>query len=299
MRLVLVSLALLLALPPVAGLGVLPPDPPSRTAPGLATVVFRIPVRYEADVLHVSTPGDPVGAAGLAPAGGTPANWTPLAADPRLETPPQNASCWRGYCGLAHVVVRLAAPNHDGTTHLRVALAANGTQVTVPLPVTADERRPRAHPGAETVRIEVPRARGLEAVRLRSPNGSWAAAGADDGFRVSTDRLPHGTPLTPTLVLRNGTTVAGDPVRLPEEPGRDPGAGPEPESTGNRTPANATDPPTETDANATGDDPGSGQDDGPGAEGPLAPARGGDDRRLPAHAGLAVAALAAAARATL
>lgn len=293
------TLAVLVALPPAAALGVLPPEPPSRTAPGLSTVVFRVPVRYEATTLHVSAAGDPVGAAGLAPADGAPTDWTPLSADPTLDLPPAGETCWRGYCGLAHAVVRLVAPNHDGTTRVPLHLEADGTRISVPLPVTTTPRHPEAHPGPEAVRVETPHRRTLEAVELRSADASWTAEPVDEAFQVPTHRLPREIPLTPTLVLRNGTTVTGPPVQLPAQPGSPAGPQPGPDDAGNGTPADGTAPdgpgppePVPPNETHTTDGPG-------GPEPPRAPARVDDARLLPTAAGLAVAALAAATRPTL
>lgn len=303
MRTVPALLVLLAVLPSATALGVLPPEPPSRTAPGLSTVVFRLPVRYDASQLEVSAAGDPVGAAGLARPGGTPDDWTPLSADPTLDLPPPNASCWHGYCGMAHVVVRLLAPSHEGSTRVPILLEADGTRVGVPLRLTTDARRPRAEVGSQAVHVETPHARTLEAVHLRSPEGNWTARPDGGAFTVPRDRLPAGTPVRPVLVLRNGTTVAGLPVQVPADSptGSSPG-GPGPDDAGNRSSANRTAGPADPDATpADGSaavEPGAGGP-GPPPDPPPAPARADGTRTLPGPSLLVVAALAAAARATL
>lgn len=301
MRAVPVLLVLLAGLPSAAGLGALPPEPPSRTAPGLSTVVFRLPVRYDAAQLEVSAAGDPVGAAGLARPGATPDDWTPLSADPSLDLPPANRTCWHGYCGMAHVVVRLLTPSYDGSTRVPIALEADGARIQVPLRLTTDARRPHAEVGTQEVQVETPHARTLEAVHLRSPDGNWTARPDGGAFSVPRARLPGEIPVRPVLVLRNGTTVAGLPVLIPADPptGASP-SGPKPPDAGNRTSGNRTAGPDDPDATpANGSTALDAGGPGPPPDPPPAPARADGTRTLPGSSLLVVATLAAAARATL
>lgn len=291
----LLALAVPLILPSAAALGILPPEPRSAQAPGLSEVTFRVPVRTGAEVVGVEAAGDPVGAAALAPVDGPPRGWTPLAAEPRLDVPPDRDRCWRGYCDVHEVVVRLLAPNADGETRVPVALAAGGARVLVPLHLETTRRAPHANVTAEAVRVEVPHARTLQGVHLASPNGSWAAGGPDGTFRVPRDRLPAGEPLTPTLTLRNGTAVRGPPVTLPADPA--PGeAGAD--AQGNASGGTGS-------GGSPGSDPSSGSSSAGNASGdprppPTAPPRASDGGRdVPTLGGPVLAALAVAARATL
>lgn len=291
-RLVALAVAAVLVAPSAAALGVLPPDPPRREAEGLETARFRIPVRTEARNLAVRTPGNPVGAVGLAPPNGTPVTWHPLGGPSRLDVPPPNRSCWHGYCGVHHVAVKVLAPNVDGAATVPLVLAANGTRIRVPLELAVAPRRPHARPGPRTVSVETPVTRRVEDVHLRGPDRSWAARSGPDGFAVDRDRLPEGVPLTPVLTLPNGTRIPGPNVTLEARPAGGTDAAnqtgpspPRPDSSDPGTPGN------QTPANGTGTDP---------TRLPKPPARAADGgRALPGPGGLALAAVAAAARATL
>lgn len=289
----LALLVLLLAAPTAAGLGVLPPQPEHPEAPGLSSVEYRIPVRTDAEALEASSPGDPVGSVGLAAPGASPETWHPLQARHELPVPPTDDRCWRGYCDVHHVVVRLVAPNHDGIASVPLDLAAGASRIRVPLQVEATPREPAARIHPQVVAIEAPASRHLDGARLQGPDGSWAARSGPAGFAVPRDRLPPGTPLEPVLTLANGTEVHGTPVTLPtsgppEEPSEDPPTQREqaeepPADAGNRsdaTQATSPDPATDPDEPST------------------APVRSdADDRALPAEPLAALATLAVASRA--
>lgn len=286
------ALAALLA-PAAAGLGVLPPEPHAPQVDGLETVRYRIPVRTDAGPVTVLTPGDPVGSVGLAPTDGTPQRWHPLQGEAQLAVPPPEKRCWHGYCGVHHVVVKLVAPNVDGSTTVPLLLAVDGTGVRVPLHLTVDPREPQAQVRSQLVTVETPHSRLLDGVHLQGPNGSWEARSTSAGFAVARNRLPAGVPLAPVLILANGTPVRGPPVTLPPDEAGGTESGAAPPGLAGR--ANGSGPPADGHASTPAND------SRPGPPGlPTAPARQAETRRsLPAAGGLALAALAAAARATL
>lgn len=242
MRAAALAVGLVFAAPAAAGLGVLPPEAPDDEVPALEPVTVRIPVRSEAGTLGFIGPGDPVGQVGLASPDGEPATTEPLGSDPIFDLPPPGEACWRGYCGVHHVVATFLAPPADGPVTVDLALEADGVRVVTPVHLNVAPQGPQAVVGDEAVRVEVPHARGLDGVHLRTDGEAWAAAPTGGAFTLPRERLPAGTPLTPTLTLRNGTVVTGPPVELPwEDPQK--GRGPAPEL-GDEAEGNASHDPT-------------------------------------------------------